>query len=138
MSSNPASSSPSKKYNRRFSEDFKRKCVQQLAHQQMTIAQGCRLWRVSRTSIYKWIYLYSDRIKGTRTVVELESEGKRNERLQARLAELERIVGCKQMEIDLLQTTLDMASQEVGYDLKKKYATRSSSTGDVGPSDPTL
>jgi hypothetical protein len=104
----------------------------------MTIAQGCRLWRVSRTSIYKWIYLYSDRIKGTRTVVELESEGKRNERLQARLAELERIVGCKQMEIDLLQTTLDMASQEVGYDLKKKYATRSSSTGDVGPSDPTL
>ncbi|NJB87848.1 transposase-like protein [Lewinella marina] len=134
MSSNSEQPTLKQKYTRRFSEPFKRRCVAQLTAGEVSIAQGCRLWQVSRTSLYQWIYLYSDRIKGTHTVVEMESEGKRIERLLARLAELERIVGCKQMEIDLLQTTLDLASQEVGYDLKKKYATRSLSTGAVTPS----
>lgn len=137
MSPNSEQPTLRQKYNRHFSEAFKRQCVEQLRAGQLSIVQGCRLWRVSRTSLYKWIYLYSDRIKGTRTVVEMESEGKRTERLLARLAELERIVGCKQMEIDLLQTTLELASEEVGYDLKKKYATRSSSTGGSTPTDPT-
>lgn len=137
MSSNSERSTLQQKYNRRFSEAFKRQCVDQLTAGELSMAAGCRIWQVSRTSLYKWIYLYSDRIKGTRTVVEMDSEEQRNQRLQTRIAELQRVIGCKQMEIDLLQTTLHLASQEVGYDLKKKYATRSSSPGAATPQSPT-
>jgi len=38
------------------------------------------------------------------------------------VAELERIIGKKQLEIDYLNKTFELAAEELGYDLKKKYA----------------
>ena len=116
------------KYNRNFSEAFRKERVKAILNKQLTIAQTSRIYEVSPTSIYKWIYRYSDQQKGTRTVVEMKSEGKIIEGLYARLAELERVVGQKQMALDIAERTIDLASQEVGFDLKKKYAAISSST----------
>ena len=80
-----------------------------------------KLYGVSRTAIYKWIYLYSSSERGVKTVVQMESEEFKTKLLQQRVAELERIVGQKQMEIDYLQVCLEVTSEEVGYDVKKKH-----------------
>jgi transposase len=80
----------------------------------------CKLYEVSRTSVYNWIYLYSEAEKGIKTVVQMESEMFKTKQLQQRNAELERIIGQKQMEIDYLNVCLEIGSEEVGFDIKKK------------------
>lgn len=109
------------KYYRTFSESFKRKKVKEISSKCLTVQEVSDLYEVSRTAIYKWIHQYSKQEKGVKIVIEMESEALKTKQLKKRLAELERIVGQKQLLIDLLEKTIDLASQEVGYDLKKKY-----------------
>ncbi|HUX60853.1 MAG TPA: hypothetical protein VMV32_06035, partial [Ignavibacteriaceae bacterium] len=72
----------STKYNRCFSEDFKRSKVKELEEKQISIGKLVSLYGVSRQSVYKWLYKYSKGYKkGTRLVMELESESKKTERL---------------------------------------------------------
>ena len=59
-------------------------------------------------------------------MVEFESEHERSKKLQARVAELERIVGQKQMEIDFLEKVIEIGSEELEVDIKKKFSTTSS------------
>jgi transposase len=113
------------KYNRSFSESFKRKKVKEILEKRLSIKQVSELYGVSRTSVYKWIYKYSALERGTKQVIQLESEALKTKLLLQQVAELERVVGQKQLEIDYLSKTLELASKEVGYDLKKKYAPKS-------------
>lgn len=113
------------KYNRTFSETFKRTKVAEIQQKVITIPQLCELYKVSRTSVYKWIYAYSDVEPGVKMVVEMESEASKTQQLLERNAELERFIGQKQLEIEYLQKTLEIASADLGYDLKKKYDIRS-------------
>ena len=55
-------------------------------------------------------------------VVQMKSEELKNSELRQRLAELERIVGQKQLEIDFLNKLLDIGSGELGIDLKKSFS----------------
>ena len=109
-------------YNRGFSEEFKRKKVLDLKRGLLSITEMCKLYDVSRTSVYKWVYLYSEIEKGVKTVVQMDSEQYKTSVLLQELAERERIIGQKQMEIDLLNKCFELASAELGYDVKKKYA----------------
>ena len=118
------------KYNRSFSEEFRKSKVKEIQNGHLRVQDLCRLYNLSRTAVYKWIYLYSDVEKGVKTVVQMESESHKTKLLQERVAELERIVGKKQMEIDYLNVCLEVASEEVGYDLKKKHEQRRSNTFD--------
>jgi len=52
----------------------------------------------------------------------MESEEQKTKYLQNRVAELERIVGQKQLEIDLNDKTFELLSEDLGFDVKKKYA----------------
>ena len=52
----------------------------------------------------------------------MESETYKTQALQQRVADLERAVGQKQLLIDYLGACLDVASEELGYDVKKKCA----------------
>lgn len=113
--------SPGSKYNRYFSESFKKEKVKLILKNQLSVTQMSRLYGVTRASIYKWIYKYSDLEKGQKMVVQMESEEFKTKQLQEKVAELERAIGQKQLEIDFLNKTLEFASKEVGYDLKKKY-----------------
>ena len=139
MSPKAGQPSPSiNKYNRRFSEAFKRARVAAIVAKQITIAQTTRVYGISATSLYKWIYRYSDKTKGARVVLEMESEGKKIEGLLQRIAELERIVGQKQMALDIAEKSLELASEEVGFDIKKKYAPPlSRPSGSTQPNTPT-
>lgn len=110
---------------RTFSETFKREKVQELMDKRTTVQKLCDLYGVSRTAVYKWLYQYSPHHeKKSRQVVEMESESQKTQFYQNRVAELERIVGQKQLEIDFQYKLLEIASAELGIDLKKNFSTQ--------------
>jgi len=110
------------KYSRTFSEAFKREKVKQLVAKQLSIQELSQLYEISRQTAYNWLYKYSPHYKrGTKQVIEMESEALKTKVLLSKVAELERIVGQKQMEIDFKEKLIELASQEVGYDIKKKH-----------------
>jgi len=128
----------SRKYNRNFSDAFRRQKVADLEAGLVTIKQLCAAYSVSRTSVYKWIYQYSIHHKQeTKQVVQMESEAAKTLRLQARLAELERILGQKQLALDFNEQVIAFASEELGYDLKKNFAAKRSNTSDPNAQNPT-
>lgn len=111
------------KYNRYFSEEFKRQKVKELDTNVITIKLICELHGVSRSAIYKWLAKYSSHYQQeTKMVVQMESEEIKTQRLNLRVAELERIIGQKQLEIDYLNKVLEIASKEYETDIKKKFA----------------
>jgi predicted RNase H-like nuclease (RuvC/YqgF family) len=61
-----------------------------------------------------------------RQVVELESEALIAKQLRERIADLERALGRKQFEIDVLETVIECASDMMDIDIKKKFGTPSS------------
>jgi len=109
-------------YNRTFSIEFKKSKVRDLLANRITAKELSELYKVSRTSIYKWLYLYSDTEKGTKTVVQMESEQAKTVYYRQRIAELERLYGQKQLEVEYLNKGYELASEELGFDVKKKYA----------------
>jgi len=119
------------KQQRTFSEAFKREKVKDLVEKRITIKQLCSLYGVSRTAAYKWLYAYSPHHEQkTILVVQMESEAYKSQMLQQRVAELERVVGQKQLELDFLNKLFEIGSQELGFDIKKNLSTRlSNGTG---------
>jgi len=119
------------KQRRLFSEAFKREKVKDLVEKRISIRQLSRLYEVSRTSVYNWLYAYSPHYEQkTNLVVQMESEAHKSEMLQQRVAELERIVGQKQLELDFLNKLFEIGSQELGFDIKKNLSTKlSNGTG---------
>jgi len=107
-------------YNRTFSEELKKSIVNDLLKGLVKVKEICEIHDVSRTSVYKWLYLYSQTSKGTKTEVQMESEGQKTKELYDRVANLERVVGKKQLEIDYLSKLLEIASEDIGFDIKKK------------------
>lgn len=107
---------------RYFSEDLRREIVKKIEGNELTVTGAGREYEVSGTTIYKWMYRYSLHLKkGIRLVVEKKSHSERIKSLQERLAAFERAVGQKQMEIDILNKMLEFGSEEVGFDIKKKF-----------------
>lgn len=117
--------------NRTFSEEFKKSKVKELVEKQVTVSQLSRLYGITRTAVYKWLYRYSaDYERRSTLVVQMESESYKTERLQQRVAELERTIGQKQLEIDFLNKLMELASDEIGYDVKKNFSLKlSNGTG---------
>jgi transposase len=111
------------KFIRHFSEEFKRQKVKELDAKVLTISDIVRLYEVSAVSVCRWRKQYSTHYQqATRVVVEMESEAQKTKELLARNAELERIVGQKQMSIDFLEKLLEIASKELKMDIKKSFS----------------
>jgi transposase len=108
---------------RHFSEEFKRQKVKELDAKVLSISDIVRLYEVSTVSVCRWRKKYSPHYQqATRVVVEMESEAQKTKELIARNAELERIVGQKQMSIDFLEKLLEIASKELKMDIKKSFS----------------
>ena len=113
---------------RYFSEELKREIVKKIEKNELSVTGACREYEVSRKSVYKWMYRYSLHLKkGIRLVMEKKSHGERIKLLQEKIAALEQAVGQKQMEIDILNKTLEFGNEEVGFDIQKKFGGKSSS-----------
>ncbi len=116
---------------RYFSEEFKRKKVEEIEKKVCTIAEICREYAVSAPSVYKWIYRYSVmRKKGVKMVVESQSDTIKIEALKKYISELEQLLGQKQFEVDFLEKQMQIATEQYGVDFKKKRSgQRSSGSG---------
>ncbi len=120
------------KQKRFFSEEFKRAKVKELVEKRVTIRQLSQLYEVSTVAVYKWLYKYSvHHQQKTNLVVQMESETYKTQQLLQRLAELERAIGQKQLEIDFLNKLFELGSEELGFDLKKNFSARVSNGTDA-------
>lgn len=122
-----------------FSETLKKQIVKNLVNKRMTLSQVVVEHQVSRNTVYRWLYQYSGvHDQKCTLVVQMKSEEQRKHELQQQVAELERIVGQKQLEIDFLNKLLEVGSKELGFDLKKSFSfPRSSGTGITSTGTPT-
>ena len=113
------------KQRRTFSEAFKRQKVKDIVEKRISIKDICKLYEVTRSAVYKWVYAYSPHHEQkTILVVQMESEASKTQMLQQRVAELERVVGQKQLELDFLNKLLELGSAYLGFDLKKNLSTK--------------
>lgn len=119
------------KRNRYFSADFKKKRVQELENNLITVSDICKTHKVSRTSVYRWLYKYSNMAKKqVKQVVEAKSDTKKIQLLEQRIIELERIIGQKQIMIDFQDKMIEIAENTYDVDIKKKSSSkRYSGTG---------
>lgn len=107
-----------------FSEELKRKIVKDIASKLHTVGEIQRLYGVSRAAVYRWVYQYTPGMApGTKQVVQMESEAERTRIAEARVAELERALGRKQLELDYSEKLIELASVSLGFDLKKTFST---------------
>lgn len=106
---------------RRFSEAFKRKKVKELESKQITVTQISVLYEVTRSAVYKWLHKYGSLERGVKVVVQMESEAQKTIVLLKRVAELERIIGQKQLALDVNEKVFELLQVDLGYDVKKKY-----------------
>ncbi len=126
MSNSKSKTSKSTKFTIRprrvFSEEFKRAKVIEITAGKVNITAFCKLWSINPVNVYRWIYKYSpDYQKGTTMVVQLDSEASKTLELQKRVAELERILGQKQLILDYQEKLIELASKDLGLDLKKNF-----------------
>ena len=106
--------------NRIFSTSLKKRLVADIVKKRASVRQISEAYDVSRTAVYKWLRKYAPYAdRPVKMVVEMESESSRSKRLLHRVAELERTVGQKQLQIDYLEKLLELAAEELGQDLKK-------------------
>lgn len=117
--------------NRKFSEDFKRQKVSELDRNLITVSELCREYQISGTSVYRWIYNYSTmKKKGLKQVVEAKSDSRKLLQMKEEIKELQRIIGEKQILIDFKDKMIELAEEEYGFDIKKKFSgAQSSGTG---------
>lgn len=107
-----------------FSCEFKKARVQEYESGKYTVLEISRLYGMSTSIVYIWIYEYSTYNKSGLKVVEMsKSNENKVKELQKKVYELERIVGQKQIMIDYLETMMDIAKQELNIDIKKKFDT---------------
>jgi transposase-like protein len=122
--------------NRYFSDEFKKKKVREFENNLTSVADICRTYSVSRTSVYKWIYKYSIMAKKqVKQVVEAKSDTKKIKALKDRIKELERVVGQKQLLLEFKDKMIEIAESTYGISIKKKVSSKlSSGTTSTGKS----
>lgn len=114
-----------KRQRRVFSDAVKKKVVKDIEDGKASIASVCREFSVSDVSVYNWLHKYSHYLqKGVKLVVEQQSEVYRSKELERELKEVQAALGKKQLQVEFLEMLLDLASKELGTDIKKNYSSR--------------
>lgn len=118
-----------------FSEQVKRDLVKDIESGKCSVSEASNELNVSLTSVYKWIGRYSRYLQNNkRLVVEDKSEAYQSEQLRKKILELEAALGRKQMELDLINKVVDLASEEYKTDLKKSFL-KTALSGSGSPKD---
>ena len=116
-----------------FSEEFKRKKVREIEQQLTTIAEVSRQYEVRANSVSKWMVKYGQHYsKGVRTIVESQSDTAKLAALKAQVADLQRIIGEKQVQLEFKDKMIELAEEVYGVDIKKKFEAKpSAGTGSI-------
>lgn len=116
-----------------FTEAFKRELVSLFEQGRFSVKQLARLYGVSFSVIYRWIYQYSTLNKtGYRVVENKQSSSAKLKALEQRIKDLERLVGQKQIKIEFYEKMMEIAREEFDMDIKKKLSTpRSTGTDNI-------
>lgn len=117
---------------RTFSDSFKASKVREIESGRTKIYEIIREYEVSRTSIYKWIKAYGSlkNDKPERMVFESESDTKKLLEFKKKVAELEQIIGQKQILLDFQNKMIELAEEKYGVDIKKNFFSRPSSSSE--------
>lgn len=110
---------------RYFSETFKKEKVEQILSKKITIRELSILYDIRMQIIYRWLNKYSPQ-KEENVIIhfEMETEAQKTMFYKEQNADLERIIGQKQIEIDFLSRLLEIASEELDVDIKKNFSTK--------------
>jgi transposase len=116
---------------RSFSDNFKIQKVREIECGKTRVSELCRQYEVSSINIYRWIRKFGTmKNKTERVIVEIESDTKQLLELKQRVADLEKIIGQKQILLDFMDKMIELAEETYGVDIKKKFSTpRSSISG---------
>ncbi len=115
------------KKKRRFTDEFKKEIVSIFESGKLSVLQLQKLYGINGTVIYRWIYKFSTfNKKGCRIVEMSVSSHNKLKELEAKVKQLEQIVGQKQIAIDYLERMIELASSEFNIDVKKNYTTQPS------------
>lgn len=113
--------------NRYFSEEFKKQKVQEIEQNLTQITEIVIEYEVSRSSVYQWIYKYSqNRRRGTKQVIEVMSDTNKIKALKEQIKSLEQALGQKQMLLDFKSKVIELAEEEYKVDIKKKFGDKPS------------
>lgn len=119
----------SERRSRQFSESFRKQKVRDLEHGRVTCSELCRQYEVSSTTVYRWVAKFgSMQSKKERLIMETDSDTRQLLELRKKVAELERLVGQKQIMIDFQAKMIELAEDAYDVDIKKKFSTRPSDT----------
>ena len=114
--------------NRQFSVQIRRKVVEEFRSGQYTAKDLAKLYHCSERTIYNWIYKYSPVDSPKINVVEMsQSSDQKVKDLHDKVAQLERALGQKQIQIDFYEKMLELAKDEYDLDVKKNSSTKPSS-----------
>ncbi len=114
---------------RHFSDSFKIQKVRELETGKSKVSDICKQYEVTGTNVYRWLNKFgSMKNKKERLIVEADSDTKQLLALKKKVAELEQVVGQKQILIDFKNKMIDLAEETYGVDIKKKFSTQQSNT----------
>lgn len=119
----------SERRSRKFSDNFKIQKVRELESGKTKVSEICKQYEVSPASVYRWLNKFgSMKNKKEKLIIETDSDTKQLLELKKKVAELERIIGQKQILIDFKDKMIDLAEDTYGVDIKKKFSTQPSNT----------
>lgn len=124
--------SENQRRHRRFSENFKRNKVLEIEQGLTKVSEISKQYEVTTTNVYRWISKFGKSNKQDWLIVETKSDTQELLSLKKKVAELERIIGQKQIMIDFKDKMIELAEEEYRIDIKKKYSsTPSDITGKI-------
>jgi len=114
---------------RHFSDSFKIQKVREIETGKTKVSEICKQYDVTATNVYRWLNKFGTmKDKKERLIVETDSDTRQLLELRKKVAELERIIGQKQILIDFKDKMIELAEETYGVDIKKKFSTRPSNT----------
>lgn len=111
-----------------FSEELRKEVVKKIEFGELSVTQAQREYDIrANQTVYNWLHKYSLTLKkGTRIVMEKDSQEQSNQELKRKIKELEAALGRKSLEADLYNEMLRLASKEYKVDLKKSFGDKAS------------
>ena len=113
----------SERRRRTFSSSFKKDKVRKLELGLVKVSELSKLYQVSTTAIYRWMDKYGSEKQGERLVLQSDSDEKELLLLKSKLADLERLVGQKQVEIEFYKKMVELAESHYNIEIKKNFST---------------